>query len=127
MKFFADHCTYSVTVKFLRGLGHTVKAAREAGLEVADDTDILQYAKDTDAVLLTNDSDCANILIYPPASYLSIIVLKISKATAPQVHEVLQQMLNNIPSNQFSGALFVVDRNKYRVRRTPPASTPPLR
>ena len=122
MKFFADHCAYSVTVKFLRGLGHTVKTAKEAGLEVADDTDILQHAKDTDAVLLTNDLDFANILLYPPASYLSIIVLKISKATTPQVHAVLQQMLNNIPSDQFSGALFVVDRNKYRVRRAPPPS-----
>ncbi len=68
MKFFADHCAYGVTVKFLRGLGYTVETAKEAGLEVADDTDILPHARGTDAVLLTKDLDFANILLYPPAS-----------------------------------------------------------
>jgi predicted nuclease of predicted toxin-antitoxin system len=124
MKFFSDHCAYSVTVKFLCGLGYTVETAKEAGLEVADDTNILQHGRGTDAVLLTNDLDFANILLYPPASPMSIIALKISKATIPEVHAVLRQMLKDIPSDQFRGALFVVDRNKYRVRRAPPPSNP---
>jgi predicted nuclease of predicted toxin-antitoxin system len=125
MKFFADHCAYGVTIKFLRGLGYTVETAKEVGLEVADDADILQHARGTDAVLLTNDLDFANILLYPPAGSMSVIVLKISKATIPEVHAVLRQMLKDIPSDQFRGALFVVDRNKYRVRRAPPPSNPP--
>jgi len=122
MKFFADHCAYSVTVKFLRALGYKVETAKEAGLEVAEDTEILQHARDTDAVLITNDLDFANIILYPPSSPMSIIVLKISKATIPQVHAVLRHMLKDIPSDRFRGALFVIDHNKYRVRRVPLSS-----
>jgi predicted nuclease of predicted toxin-antitoxin system len=125
MKFFADHCAYSVTVRFLRGLGYTVETAKEAFLQVADDTDILQHARDTDAVLLTNDLDFGNILLYPPSRSMGIIVLKISKVTVPEVHAVLRQMLRDIPSDEFRGALFVVDCNKYRVRRLFPPVNPP--
>jgi len=122
MRFFADQCAYSATVKFLRGLGHIVETAKEADLTVAADPDILDYAKSTDAVLLTNDLDFANILLYPPVGTTSIIVLKISKTTISQVHAVFQKMLNDVSSDRFKGALFVVNSNKYRIRRMRPPS-----
>lgn len=125
MRLLADHCVYTVTVRFMRDLGHVVETSKEAGLTTAEDSVVLQHAGDTKAVLLTNDQDFGNVLLYPPASHLGIIVLKISKATYPQVHAVLKQMLDEVPPEKFSGALFVVDRNKYRIRRSSSTSTPP--
>lgn len=125
MRFLADHCTYGVTVRFLRSLGHDVETSKEAGLMTADDTVVLQHAGGSKAVLITNDQDFCNVLLYPPASHLGIVVLKITKATCTQVHAVLKQMLDQVPPEEFRGTLFVVDRNKYRIRRSASTSSSP--
>jgi predicted nuclease of predicted toxin-antitoxin system len=111
----ADECVYKVTTDFLISLGYDVVTAQELGLAGADDEIIIDKAVALGRVLLTRDVDFSNILLYPPARYLGIAVLKMSPATTSAVHRVLKQALAQ--THDLTGVLLVIDRNKFRIRR----------
>ena len=115
LQLLADECVYKATIDFLLNLGYDVVTVQELGLASADDDTIIDKAVDLDRVLLTRDMDFSNILLYPPARYLGIVVLKMSPATTHAVHSVLKQALKQ--THDLKGALVVVDKNKFRVRR----------
>ena len=117
IKFLTDHCVFKVTVDFLRNLSYQVTTVKELGIQDLPDERILQQATSMGCILMTNDIDLSNILIYSPSTYCGIIVLKISKKTLFPVHSVLQTMLSEVSEGKFTRTLFIVDRNKYRSRK----------
>lgn len=115
MRFLADQCVYRVTVEYLRNLGHAVVTAEDLHLQRADDSTLLAKAVELNLIFLTRDFDLANLHDYPPASMAGVVVLRMQPATTGRVHFVLNEFL--VSGIDPSGALVVVDRNKYRVRR----------
>lgn len=115
MRFLVDQCVYQTTIRFLRELGHDLVTAKELGLQRAADAPLLAKAVELSRIFLTRDLDFANLRDYPPASTAGIIILRIRPATADRVHAVLNEFLTLGVSP--IGALVIVDRNKYRVRR----------
>jgi predicted nuclease of predicted toxin-antitoxin system len=111
----ADECVYQATVEFLRGLSYDVVTVQELGLEGAKDVTIIQQAVALERALLTRDMDFSSILLYPPAQYLGIVVLKMTPQTTHAVHSALSQALSDV--KDLWHALLVVDKNKYRLRR----------
>jgi predicted nuclease of predicted toxin-antitoxin system len=111
----ADECVYKATTDFLLSLGYDVITVQELGLCGADDDTVIDKAVTLGRALLTQDMDFSNILLYPPAYHLGIVVLKTSPTTIRAVHRVLQQAL--ALTQDLTGALLVVDRNKFRIRR----------
>jgi predicted nuclease of predicted toxin-antitoxin system len=111
----ADECVYQATVEFLRGLSYDVVTVQELGLEGAKDVTIIQQAVALERALLTWDMDFSSILLYPPAQYLGIVVLKMTPQTTHAVHSVLSQALSD--AKDLRHALLVVAKNKYRLRR----------
>lgn len=116
---FADECTFGVTVRLLRSLGFQVIRAQDRGMMGAPDPDIYREAQKPDAVLVTNDKGFGNVRKYPPSAHSGIIVLKMlpDPQAVEEVHKVLGVLLRH--ETKFRGALFVVDRNKYRKRTAP--------
>jgi len=116
-KFLADECTFVQTVRFMRNLGLEVYRIQELGMTGADDNKVFEKAQDLKAVLITNDKGFGDIHEYPPSSHCGIILLKIAPdpVCVPKVHEMLKHLLKK--EVDFEGALFVVDRHKYRIRR----------
>jgi predicted nuclease of predicted toxin-antitoxin system len=119
LQLLADECVYNATTDFLLNLGYDVVTAHGLGLSGADDDVIIDKAVALGRVLLTRDMDFSNILLYPPARYLGIVVLKMNPATMHAVHQVLKQALAR--TRDLAGALLVVDRNKFRLRRLQPS------
>jgi predicted nuclease of predicted toxin-antitoxin system len=115
LQLLADECVYRVTVDFLLTLGYDVVTTQELGLAGANDDAIIDRAVALGRALLTRDMDFSNILLYPPAQYLGIMVLKMTPATVDAVHKVLKQALTQ--TSDLTGALLVVDKNKFRIRR----------
>jgi len=111
----ADECVYKATTDFLLDLGYDVITVQSLGLSSTDDDAIIEQAVALGRVLLTRDADFGSILLYPPAQYLGIVVLKMKPETTNAVHQVLQRALAQV--HDLKGALLVVDRNKFRVRR----------
>jgi len=118
LQLLADECVYKATTDFLIELDYDVVTAQELGLAGADDDTIIAKAVALGRVLLTRDVDFSNILLYPPAQHLGIVVLKMGPATMSAVHNVLRQALAQ--THDLEGALVVVDRNKFRIRRMGP-------
>jgi len=55
--------------------GHDCVTTREEGLGGADDPELLQVAVNESRILVTNDHDFGNVLVYPPENTAGIAVL----------------------------------------------------
>jgi predicted nuclease of predicted toxin-antitoxin system len=111
----ADECVYRLTTDFLRSLGWDVLTVQELGLSAAPDPQLIERAVALGRVWLTRDMDFSSIILYPPARYLGIVVLKMTPHTMHEVHQVLGQALTDVDSLEHT--LLIVDRNRYRLRR----------
>lgn len=118
MNLYTDECVYWVTVAALQSWGHDVVTTQEENLVGEADEVLLRQAVAQERVLVTNDLDFSNIRRYPPTEHRGIIVLKIRPRTLHEVHLVLKQLLENVAPEAIDQTLVIVDRNKYRVRRS---------
>jgi len=89
----------------------------ERGLAGAADDIVLSQTLSEKRVLLSRDLDFSNILRYPPAIHLGIIVLQIRPETTDTVHRVLATVLAYFSPESIQQALVIVDHNKFRERR----------
>ena len=117
--FLADECTFDLTVKFLRNGGWDITTVQEIGLQGAKDPQVLNTAQEMGAVLITRDMDFGDIRRFLPSDYQGVIVLKMTYRGSEEVHAVLRKMLQEVREDEFVGTLFVVDRNKWRKRKSP--------
>lgn len=116
--FVADQCVFGKTVQLLRSEGHTVVTLKELEKQEATDDEVLGITQSLDAVLVTNDLDFSNILLYPPSSHAGIIVLRIDYRTMARVHQALRDLLQRFDRDALRGALVIVSSRGWRIRRT---------
>lgn len=116
IEFLADECVFKTTIDFLRSHNYKVSTAYEEKLDGQANGAILQKASQTKKILLTADSDFANILLYPIGTHSGIIVLKISKTNEDDVHTNLLKLLTEVDPALIQQSLIIVDKNKYRIR-----------
>lgn len=72
------------------------------------------------AVIITNDLDFGNLILYPPGSHTGIIVLRPrldTREAIDDVHNVLMRLLKELKPAEIKKSLIIVDKNKYRLRR----------
>ncbi|MBI3695727.1 MAG: DUF5615 family PIN-like protein [Acidobacteria bacterium] len=112
----ADHCVFASTVRLLQDAGYSVTRLKELTSPDVPDREVLELAARWDLVLLTNDADFGNILMYPPAQHEGIILLKIRAELETQVHSVLLRLLAQRSRDGLRHRLALVDRAKYRIR-----------
>jgi predicted nuclease of predicted toxin-antitoxin system len=117
VRIFIDECVWQVTRDFVQQLGHGMAAVEERGLAGADDDIVLAQAVSENRARLTRDMHFSNILLYPPADYWGIILLKIEPHTINPVYRTLTSVFAHFTQDSIKQALVVVDRNKFRERR----------
>ena len=118
LKFLIDECVGLPTIVLLRKLGYMVITAEEAELDGKLDSEILKWAIKEKHVLITEDIEFGNILLYPPESHHGIILLRFRHSLEYKIHNVLLKILEELSIDDFDKTLIVVDADKYRVRRT---------
>lgn len=117
MRIFADESVWEITREFVRQHGHDLATVEERGLAGAADEIVMAQALSEGRALLSRDLDFSNILLYPPADHLGIIVLRIKPQTTDEVHRVLASVLAYFNQVSIQQALVIVDHNKFRERR----------
>ena len=106
------------TTRFLRDdLKLDVTDTREHGLQTADDQAIAEFAQRTERVVVTFNGDFGDVRDYPPENYPGVIRLRIHPQTTEILHPVLKQFFEKIAEVDLRGALIIVDRRHYRIRR----------
>ncbi|TSC71050.1 MAG: hypothetical protein G01um101470_758 [Parcubacteria group bacterium Gr01-1014_70] len=91
---------------------------RDIRLGSASDDEILAYALEQQAVVVTRDLDFANIVLHPISSHAGAVVLRVPTSfTAMQITEFLRWFLTEIDKEQLSHTLIIVEPKRYRIRK----------
>lgn len=97
---------------------HEAFHVRDLNIQNADDIDVIIWAKQHKAALVTRDFDFANILNFPPKSNAGIIVLKIPYFyTASDIKRVLYNFLHNIDFLSIPKSTIIVEETRFRIKK----------
>lgn len=120
MRFLIDECVLGKTVRLLRDSGFKVTTIQELGKSSATNGTVIKTAFQEKAVIITNDLDFGNLILYPLGSHPGIIVLRPRLDTAEaieDVHKILLRLLEELTPAEIKESLIIVDRNKYRLKK----------
>jgi len=116
LRFVADECVSSQTVRLLKDLGFDVETIQELGKQGAEDDEVFRVAQEKEAILITYDKGFGNVLRYAPESHHGVVILKVRNSESLRgCHRVLEKLLE--AEVDFKGILFIIDENKYRKRK----------
>lgn len=106
------------SAKDLFGKPHKVFHVKDINLQNAQDNDIISWAKQHKAALVTRDFDFANILNFPPKSNAGIIVLKVPYFyTASDIKRVLNNFLKKIDFAFIPSSIIIAEETRFRIKK----------
>lgn len=117
MRFKIDENLSDQVKEYLVSLGHDAHTVRDELLNGKPDSDIAAAAKNEQRILLSLDSDFANILIYPPRDYYGIIFLRLERQDNHSVLKAIARPIQLLESNPIQGSLWVVTESEIRIRQ----------
>lgn len=120
IKLLIDECVLGKTTKLLKKEGFSVTTIQELGKTSATNGTVIKIAEKEKAVIITNDLDFGNLILYPLGTHEGIIVLrpKLNDDQAiDDVHNILIHLLNDLKPEEIKKSLIIVDRNKYRLKK----------
>lgn len=91
----------------------------EVGLSAADDTDILQRARDDERVVVTLDADFHALLALSAATSPSVIRIRIERLRAQALTNLLLTVLGEVAEDLEQGVVVTVEPSRVRMRRLP--------
>ena len=118
MKLLADHDIYSVTVLFLRALGHDVVTAAELGMWRAADSSLLQTAQTEGRIFVTRDRDFGG-LVFVHALGTGVLYLRLLPSTLLAVHTELARVLEMYDEEELRHTFIVIEPGRHRLRKPP--------
>jgi predicted nuclease of predicted toxin-antitoxin system len=95
--------------------GHDCATTREEGLGGAEDPDILEAAVAEGRILVTNDHDFCNVLIYPPEKTTGIAVLNpIGRVSKQSLQRLVLGLLDALSRENIHQKLWIVEHGRIR-------------
>ncbi len=91
----------------------------EIGLSAADDTDILQRAREDERVVVTLDADFHALLALSAATSPSVIRIRIERLRAQALTNLLLIVLGEVAEDLEQGVVVTVEPSRVRMRRLP--------
>jgi predicted nuclease of predicted toxin-antitoxin system len=119
ISFLIDANVPPALTEFLRQKGFDVKEVREVGAPGISDSRIIELAHREERVLVTFDRHFANLLLYPLDSHYGIIRIRIHPPLLSDIIQSLEHFLLKFDLATIKGTLIVLEREGYRVRRSP--------
>jgi len=100
----------------LRQVGYDAVTVVEQHLEGASDADIVSVCQEEGRVLITLDTDFADIRAYPPVQFPGLIVLRLHRQDKPHVLEVIERLTPLLSSEPLEHLLWIVEETRVRIR-----------
>ena len=102
----------------LRDAGHDVATVFDQGLTSASDRALIQVCRAEHRVLVTLDMDFANPLVFKPADYAGIAVLRLPRrASRADLLDATRTLIGGLAQESISGKLWMVERGMIREYR----------
>lgn len=119
LKFFADQCVPRSVIQELRDAGNEVLRLGDYIPVDSPDPLVISKSQELDAILLSLDSDFADIVTYPPAGYKGIVALQVRNH--PEiVPQLMQRLLSYLSAHRYAehyrGKLFIAEAHRIRIR-----------
>ncbi len=103
-------------VDLLREAGHDVATVFDQSLGGRTDPEIASVCQREGRVLMTLDTDFADIRTYPPSDYPGLIVLRLTRQGTPEVLHVARRLLGLLKEHSCRHALWIVEPQRIRIR-----------
>lgn len=101
----------------LREVGHEVWDIRELGLRGISDEQVFRQAQELGAALLSADKGFGNVVRFPPASHLGIVVVRLpTDMPVADLCRVVISALKGLEPDELRGRLCIVRPGQVRFR-----------
>ena len=120
MRFLIDNCLSPIVARGLAQAGYDAIHVRDYGLHSALDEEIFIRAAEEDRILISADTDFANILALRKEKRPSVILFR--RQTQRRPEEQVSLLLLNLPAlreDLDTGAIVVFDQDRIGVRSLP--------
>ncbi|MDP8991436.1 MAG: DUF5615 family PIN-like protein [Acidobacteriota bacterium] len=104
--------------ELLQSHGFDAETVQQESLAGAEDDVIAAAIQSERRVLITLDLDFSDIRTYPPEHYSGIIVLRPKVQDKITIIALLRRLLKALESNQPDQALWIVETDRIRYRRS---------
>jgi len=112
LRILCDENIPGAVVLFLKEKGWDVVRVKSG----SPDPEIANQARGEKRILLSFDSDFANILVYPPRDYFGIVRLNISPPFIVIIIRAIKNVFEEFKSQEdFRGKLVIVEASRFRV------------
>lgn len=102
----------------MREAGYEADDVRDLGLSGHTDREVFERAQSLSAVVLSGDSDFANILLFPPGSHAGIVVSRIpDDVSTDAFNRKLLAGIKQLSEGDVRGALVIIEIGQIRIRR----------
>lgn len=102
-------------IEILRSSGHDVELARDEDLAGADDQALLAAASSEGRVLITLDTDFADVVRHPPAGTAGVVVLRPHDQSIGLVTQIISLLGHFLKEEIVAGKLWVIDESRLRI------------
>ncbi len=116
MRFKLDENLPVEAAAVLRAAGYDAATVAEQGLSGEPDPAIAAVCRVEARVLVTLDTDFADLRTYPPEDQAGLIVLRLQQQDRPHVVQVIRRLLPLLVTEPLGGHLWIVDENRIRIR-----------
>ncbi|MBI5740927.1 MAG: DUF5615 family PIN-like protein [Nitrospirae bacterium] len=119
MRILADMHISPVTVNFLLSLGHDAVRVNEIMPPSSSDREIVDAAKSSERVILTQDMDFSEIIALSGEVKPALISLRLSSSRIEFVNSILEKILPRIENDAAKGSIISVEDDRLRIRALP--------
>lgn len=119
IQFLLDENIPPAVGQFLRDKGFQTKEVRDSLSPGAPDDAVMALARQEGMMLVTFDKHFSNLLVYPPGSHDGIILIRIHPPLIRDIINAFKQLFERLDITTIKGALLVLEREGFRVRRAP--------
>ncbi|MCL6540234.1 MAG: DUF5615 family PIN-like protein [Roseiflexus sp.] len=100
----------------LQQAGYDAMTVFDQHLEGSFDADIASVCQKEGRVLITLDTDFADIRAYPPPQFPGLIVLRLQRQDKRHVLEVIEHLIPLLSSEPLEHLLWIVEETRVRIR-----------
>jgi predicted nuclease of predicted toxin-antitoxin system len=119
MKLLLDQGLPLSAATLLRNEGINTIHVAEIGLSAAEDTDIIQRAREEERVVITLDADFHTLLAINEKNSPSVIRIRIERLRSQMLTELILRVISECDEELQQGAAVTVEPSRIRIRRLP--------
>ena len=115
MRLKLDENLGNLGAELLTQAGHEVATVFEEGLRSAEDRRVIEVCRTEGRSLVTLDLDFGNPLLFNPADYAGIAVLRLPARPEPEdLFDAVRTLIGGLERENIGGKLWVVQRGRIR-------------